>query len=267
MFSGSGDAGTPGATLSVAPSLDDLRDALSRLATHDGAGLSEAELVDHLSALEQLKSGIAAAQARVTATLAASRSRAEAAAGLPSAERCRGLGNEVGLARQESPVRGRLHLGLALVLVHEMPETLAALTRGEISEWRATLIARETAVLSREHRACVDAELADKLAGAGDKKAAALARAIGYRLDPGSALRRVRGALADRRVGLRPAPETMANLTALLPVAQGVACKVALAQEANRLRAEGDTRTRGQIMADTLVERITGQTTANAVSV
>jgi len=123
MFSGSGDAGTPGAALSVAPSLADLRDALSRLATHDGAGLTEAELVDHLGALEQLKSGIAAAQARVTATLAASRSRAEAVAGMPSAERCRGLGNEVGLARQESPVRGRQHLGLALVLVHEMPHT------------------------------------------------------------------------------------------------------------------------------------------------
>jgi hypothetical protein len=59
----------------------------------------------------------------------------------------------------------------------------------------------------------------------------------------------------------------MANLTALLPVAQGVACKVALEQEANRLRAEGDTRTRGQIMADTLVARLTGQSTAAAVPV
>jgi hypothetical protein len=178
-----------------------------------------------------------------------------------SAERCAGLGAEVGLARQESPVRGRQHLGLALVLVHEMPHTLAALTRGEISEWRATLIARETAVLSREHRAQVDAELADKLAGAGDRKVADLARAIGYRLDPGSALRRVRGALADRRVGLRPAPETMANLTALLPVAQGVACKTALEKDADAKRAAGDPRTRGQIMADTLVARITGNPT------
>ena len=267
MFSISGDAGTPGAALAAAPSLDDLRGALVTLATHDGTGLTEVELVDHLAAMEQLKSGIAAAQARVTATLAASRSRAEAAAGMPSEERCRGLGNEVGLARRESPVRGRQHLGLALVLVHEMPHMLAALTRGEINEWAATLIARETAVLTRTHRERVDTELTGQLAGAGDRKIASLARAIGYRLDPGSALRRVRGAVTDRRVGLRPAPETMANLTALLPVAQGVACKAALQQEADRLRSAGDPRTRGQIMADVLVERVTGQSGAGAIPV
>jgi hypothetical protein len=59
----------------------------------------------------------------------------------------------------------------------------------------------------------------------------------------------------------------MANLTALLPVAQGVACKTALERDADAKRAAGDPRTRGQIMADTLVERITGQTEATAVPV
>jgi hypothetical protein len=217
--------------------------------------------------MEQLKSGLAAAQARLTANLAGSRARAEAAAGVSADQRCRSLGQEVGLARQESPVRGRQHLGLALVLAHEMPHTLAALTRGEISEWAATLIARETAVLSRAHRAQVDTELAGQLTGAGDKRIADTARAIGYRLDPGSAIRRVRGAETDRRVGLRPAPDTMSNLTALLPVAQGVACYAALKKDADTKRATGDTRTRGQIMADTLVERLTGHTTATSIPV
>ena len=69
MFSGSGDAATPSAALTATPSLEELRDALARLAAHDGTGLSEAELVDHLRAMEQLKSALAAAQARVTATL------------------------------------------------------------------------------------------------------------------------------------------------------------------------------------------------------
>lgn len=40
-----------------------------------------------------------------------------------------------------------------------MPHTLAALTRGEISEWRATLVVRETATLSHADRAQVDREL------------------------------------------------------------------------------------------------------------
>jgi hypothetical protein len=257
-------AGTP---LLEAPSTQELRGLLDRLAAHDGSSLTEGELVDELTALEQLKAALAAAQARVTATLASRRSAAEAAAGVRADERCRGLGHEVGLARQESPVRGRQHLGLALALTHELPHTLAALTRGEISEWRATLVARETAVLSRAHRLQVDAELADRLVGAGDQKVAALARQIGYRLDPGSAIRRVRGAMGDRRVGLRPAPDTMSYLTGFLPVAQGVACRASLEKEADSRRAAGDRRTRDQIMADTLVERVTGQVTATATPV
>jgi hypothetical protein len=148
-----------------------------------------------------------------------------------------------------------------------MPHTLAALTRGEISEWRATLIVRETATLTREHRRQVDSELAGRLAGAGDKWVGDEARRIGYRLDPGSAIRRVRGAVADRRVGLRPAPDTMTYLTGFLPVAQGVACRASLEKEADARRAAGDPRTRGQIMADAMVERITGHATTGATPV
>ncbi len=86
-----------------------------------------------------------------------------------------------------------------------MPDTHAALTRGEISEYRATLMVKETALLSRADRRQVDAELAGRLAGLGDRAVAAAARKIGYRLDPGSVLRRTRGARGDRHVGLRPA--------------------------------------------------------------
>ncbi len=267
MLSGPPANASAGGPLPEAPDLQDLRDALDGLARHDGHDLSEAELIDQLTAMEQLKAAIAAAQARLTATLAAVRIQAEAETGVPADRRGRGLGHQVGLARQESPVRGRQHLELALVLVRELPHTLAALTRGEISEWRATLIARETATLSRAHRAQVDADLAGQLVGAGDKRVADTARAMAYRLDPGSALRRVRGAEADRRVGLRPAPDTMARLTALVPVAQGVACIAALKKAADARRAAGDLRSRGQVMADTMVERITGQSTADAVPV
>jgi hypothetical protein len=50
----------------------------------------------------------------------------------------------------------------------------------------------------------------------------------------------------------------MTYLTALLPVAQGVAVYAALTRTADSLRSSGDARTRGQVMADTLTERITG---------
>src|SRR5512143_881078 len=85
----------------------------------DGEGLSDERLVDELSAMERLTSGAAAAKARLTAEL--------------HARRARGVAHEVALARRESPHAGREHLGLAVALVGEMPETLAALTRGDIS--------------------------------------------------------------------------------------------------------------------------------------
>jgi hypothetical protein len=67
-------------------------------------------------------------------------------------------------------------------------------------------------------------------------------------------------------VSILPAPDTMSYLTGFLPVAQGVACQAALTKHADSLRAQGDTRGRGQIMADTMVERLTGQTAAEAVA-
>ena len=66
----------------------------------------------------------------------------------------------------------------------------------------------------------VDRELASQLTGAGDRRIADLARKIGYRLDPGAILRRNYRAEADRRVTIRPAPDTMSNVTGLLPVAR-----------------------------------------------
>ena len=87
-----------------------------------------------------------------------------------------GIAAQVGLARRDSPVRGARHLGLARALVGELPHTLAALSAGETSEWRATLIARETACLTRADRAGVDAELAARpggLGGLGDREVAA----------------------------------------------------------------------------------------------
>ncbi|GAB2714294.1 hypothetical protein GCM10027038_10660 [Arthrobacter bambusae] len=92
----------------------------------------------------------------------------------------------------------------------------------------------------------------------GDKAIIAAARAAAYRRDPRSVTQRASHAATERHVSLRPAPDTMTYLTALLPVAQGVAVHAALTRHADSLRSGGDTRTPGQIMADALVERTTG---------
>ena len=105
------------------------------------------------------------------------------------------------------------------------------------------------------------------LCALGDRGTEHACRRIAYRLDPsaftgGPPRRSPSGGSASR-----PAPETMCLLTGLLPVAQGVAVHAALTRHADTLRAGGDTRGRGQIMADTLVERVTGQAIAGAVPV
>ena len=226
---------------------------------------TDSDRVDLLTGLEALKGAAAAAQARVSVAFDNSQRAEQSRQGVPPKELGKGVASQVALARHDSPARGGRHLGLARSLVHEMPHTLRALTEGRISEWRATIIVRETAVLSAEHRARVDNELAERLPFLGDGGVAREARKIAYRLDPGSAMRRLRRAEGDRRVTTRPAPDTMSYVTGLLPVAQGVAVHAALTRHADSLRATGDPRSKSQIMADTFVERLTGQAQADAV--
>jgi hypothetical protein len=232
-----------------------------------GAGvreLSDAERVEFLRAVEELKAAGAAAQAQVTVAFEASQRAAQAAAGVPARRQGRGIVEQVALARRVSPDQASTCVGLAKALV-EMPHTLAALRAGRLSEWRATLLVRETACLTREGRARADVELAgpeavEDLTGMGDQRLVAAAKKVAYRLEPRSVVDRARRAPDQRRVTLRPAPDTMTYLSALLPVAHGVACLAALSGAADTARASGDPRSRGQVMADALVTALTGAT-------
>ena len=240
------------------PTVDDVRRvtvALSRIAE----GADDVERIDQLRALEELKCAAEAAQARLTVAFDRSQREAEARAGVPEARRGRAIAAQVALARRVSPHRGRQHVGLALVL-DELPCTRDAFRAGRITEWRATLLVRETACLSRQDRAEVDRRVAgdpEVVEGMGDGEIVAAAREAAYELDPVSFVERRRRAEADRHVSLRPAPDVMSQLSTLLPVKGGVAVWAVLSREADRLRAAGDERSRGQIMADTLVQRVT----------
>jgi Domain of unknown function (DUF222) len=100
-----------------------------------------------------------------------------------------------------------------------------------------------------------------------DREVERESRRIAYRLDPDAFTRRAAMAESRRGVTVRPAPDTMSYLTGLLPAREGVAVFASLTRHADSLRCQGDARTRGQIMADTLVERVTGQASASAVPV
>src|SRR5690625_304487 len=85
--------------------LDTVLSALPQLGTE----VDDATRIDQIAALERLKSGCAAAQARVTADLDHSRRTADAAVGIPAKQRGAGLGDEIALARREDRKSTRLN--------------------------------------------------------------------------------------------------------------------------------------------------------------
>ena len=212
--------------MSTAPTIAEIREFISRLALLDGhveepddssasernsaAGMmvgavsADANRLELISALESVKGALAAAQARIAVAFDASERATQRAAGVPAAKLGVGIAEQVALARRESPTRGSRHLGVAKALVHEMPHTMAALTSGELSEWRATLVVQATAVLDADDRRQADARLAGRLGKLSDKQVRAAAMAIAYELDPRSVVNRAAYAVTQRR-GVDPA--------------------------------------------------------------
>lgn len=264
-----------------------LVDSFAQVAADDVAAADAEvarELLATLQELERVKAAAGAAQVRATVAFGEVAERLEQArreklAALVHASgaddftvwRARkgrtgdagpGLGAQVGLARRLSPHRGARAVATALTLTAQLPHTLRALTTGVISEQRAEIVVRETRFLSDAHRSLVDQEVATDpdLGSWGDRELEARIRAAGYRLDPHGATDRAATAATDRHVSIRPLPEAMCRVSALLPLTQGVATYAALRTTADAARTKpGEDRTLGQVMADTLVERVTGQ--------
>ncbi len=231
--------------------------AFVALLAGSGVDGADAQLVDELTALERVKSAVGARQARVTDTLAQSQRAKLMEAGARGRDASRSVCAQVGLARRDSPQKGNRHVGLAAMLVREMPGVLRVLEQGETSEWRATIIGRETAHLTAEQRAEIDAAIEGELPGWGDARTEREVRALVQRLDPHGAADRAAKAAVDRRVTIRPAPDCMTYLTALLPVKDGCAVFGELHRAAMSGAVDPDEhRGKGQIMADELVRRV-----------
>jgi hypothetical protein len=220
-------------------------------------------MIDELRALEELANAAHARQARLAAAFDTAEREAQKAAGEIPAHLGRGVPEQIALARRESPYHARIQLGLAKV-THELPNAMAAFRAGLVSEYRMTQLAKETQLLTLEDRLAIDEELAadtQAFTAMSDQDAINTAKRMAIQADPAAEVERRKRAKSERYVGLRPAPEAMSYLTALLPLAQGVAAYASLRAEAERHRKAEDPRSRGQVMADTLVTRLTGTTT------
>jgi hypothetical protein len=257
----------PTVSCMTAPTLTDLAGWLTSAgeiglpAGPGGAEPSDAERIDTIAILEKLKNAFAAAQGRVAHDFEESQRRAQREAGVPASRVGAGIAAQVALARHESPQVASTFLGLHRILATEMPHTARALSDGTITEYAATLLARETACLAVEHRRTIDELVvgSGRAAEVSRKQLVAEAHQMAARLDSAGVAERQAMAEKDRRVTVRPAPDLMTYVTALVPMKDGVAIYAALKKAADTAVASGDGRTRGQIMADTTVELLTGR--------
>src|SRR5215207_7238707 len=234
----------------------------------DVGEVTDAARIDRITRLEQLKAAAAALQSAESVRFAQSQVEQQIAADVHPKVIGRGIADQLALARKVSPTEGSRRLGTARALWFDLPATFQLLTRGRISEYVACLVVSETRHLDAQTRRRVDTTIvAAGIDRMGPRRAAACARTYAYAADPHGYLQRGRTERRHRRVGLRPAPDTMAMLSGYLPVDQGVACLAALRRHTDSVKADGDRRSRDQIMADTLVERLTGQAAAADVNV
>src|SRR5215211_4601624 len=232
-----GVASVPEIAVPVDPLRDRLDGMLSVLAEavagcadlRNVGGVSDAARIDRITRLEQLKAAAAALQAAESVRFAQSQVAQQITADVHPKVIGRGIADQLALACKVSPYEGSRRLGTARALWFDLPETFRLLTRGRISEYVACLVVSETRHLDAQTRRRVDTTIvAAGIDRMGPRRAAACARTYAYAADPHGYLQRGRTERRHRRVGLRPAPDTMAVLTGYLPVEQGVACLAAL---------------------------------------
>lgn len=243
----------------MAADLHALADLLADLAP---AGLP-ADLLDQLEALERVKAAAAAAQVRVAATFADAADTDTDTESVPAGGRRRppramSIGAEVGLATLASPHAGERRVLLSRRLRDDLPATLAALGRGELTEDRALAVAREVAHLDPEQRRRVDDDVAPRLVGLGEVRLRQTVRRSCLTIAAEAETRRYRRARAERRVTTRRLDDGTGQVTAILPLEVLASVRAVLDAAAARARAGGDVRTAGQVRADTLAARITG---------
>jgi Domain of unknown function (DUF222) len=144
--------------------LDRMVDSLTRLSLVSAdPDVGDAVRIDRIAVLERLQAAAFAAQAAEMARFADAREAEQRRVGVPARRVGVGIADQVALACRVSPVTGARRLGLARILIAQLPSTYALLTRGQISAWVASVVARETDALTPADRAVVDARLAGTL--------------------------------------------------------------------------------------------------------
>ncbi|MFC4005385.1 DUF222 domain-containing protein [Prauserella oleivorans] len=204
--------------------------------------------IERLVELEREIARLQALQARALAEYSASRDDAADVA------------SEVALGLAVSENSARINVGLARDLVTRLPETLDALSRGDIDLYKASKVSEPTSVLSDDMAREVDAAVAGRLAGRDPSSIRRMVSRTVHKVDPEGAAARAEARRRERRVELRHGDDAMATLTADLPAEVASAADARIDRCARALRNAGDQRTMDQLRADVFADLLLSRT-------
>ncbi len=181
---------------------------------------------------------------------------------VPDPTRGRTTAHHVAMAARVSPALASRRVAAARRLTRDMPRTHHALAHGTLPEASALAIGTTSGPLPPALRAEVDAIIADHLPYLQDASVRQWEQEIdliAHRLDPHSLAQRHQEARAGRSVSIVRGPHGMGRLHATLSGIDAAAISTKLSLQAERLRAQGDSRGHGQAMADLLADTLLGR--------
>ncbi|MFD5092890.1 DUF222 domain-containing protein [Amycolatopsis thailandensis] len=163
---------------------------------------------------------------------------------------------EVALRFSVSRNRAFLLLEISCALVSRLPNTLAALDKGEIDLFKASKVTQLTRDVSDEVAAQVDEFMAKRLA---ERDPAAIRGSVNYavqKFDPDGYRERAAKKRALRRVSLKHEDETMSTLSGHLPAEVAGSIYASMSRAAQSRRRTDKSRTLDQHRADVFAERL-----------
>ena len=237
----------------------------------DSLSVREQELLDAISDAQIAENAAAAQKASAIREFALARAARLTSVGDVAPERVeRKIVAEVAVACRVSPFQGRRRLHLARDLHLGLDHVRGLFAAGELAEATVLTVVAATAHLDPVERAAVDQRLADEgIERLGIRRLHDLTTGLAMEIAPEKAEVKARAARAARHVRVRLATDGMADLVAHLPAEQAAACFGALhrAVTEHYVTADTVTRTRSQILADSVVERLCGQAWRGDVAV